>query len=145
MEDTPGVQPLGANTGHRRFGAPTARDNRKRAGAHDGTQQSTGRAHHRSRTNPLLDPAPSRGARNDHPAPARPGSSTTTLLVDFAGLRPGSGLEHISWKQWFALFDAQALAFRFPGTEDGLAFELIPRTTGRPAGRHETTPRPAPE
>ncbi|QSE84817.1 hypothetical protein [Rhodococcus koreensis] len=77
--------------------------------------------------------------------PARPASATTTLLVDFAGLRPGSGLEHISWKQWFALFDAQALAFRFPGTEDSLAFELIPRTTGRPAGRHQTTPRPAPE
>ncbi len=27
--------------------------------------------------------------------PARPASATTTLLVDFAGLRPGSGLEHI--------------------------------------------------
>ncbi|MDF3306811.1 hypothetical protein P3H15_17455 [Rhodococcus sp. T2V] len=77
--------------------------------------------------------------------PARPGAATTTLLVDFAGLRPGSGLEHISWKQWFALFDAQALAFRFPCTEDSLAFQLVPRTTSRPAGRRQTTPRPAPE
>ncbi|ELB85722.1 hypothetical protein Rwratislav_48689 [Rhodococcus wratislaviensis IFP 2016] len=76
--------------------------------------------------------------------PDHPGSAAMMLRIDFVGLRPGSGLEHISWKQWFALFDARAVAFRFPDTEDSLAFGLVPRTTGRPAGLHQTPPRSAP-
>jgi hypothetical protein len=67
------------------------------------------------------------------------------LWIDFVGLRPGSGLDHISWQQWFALFDAQALAFCFPDTEDSLAFGLVPRATGRPAGTIRRAHRPTPE
>lgn len=69
-------------------------------------------------------------------APGRRG--TTILRIDFVGLRPGPDLEHITWREWFALFDEHRLAFRFPVTEDSTDFQLISRaatTTGPPPNR----------
>ncbi|QHE74069.1 hypothetical protein HYG77_36910 (plasmid) [Rhodococcus sp. ZPP] len=60
-------------------------------------------------------------------APGRRGA--TVLRIDFVGLRPGPELEHITWGEWFALFDEHRLAFCFPVTEDGTDFQLISRAT----------------
>ncbi|QQZ18224.1 MULTISPECIES: hypothetical protein [Rhodococcus] len=64
--------------------------------------------------------------------PTHPEAAAAVLRIDFTGLGPGSGLAHISWNQWFALLDAQALAFRFPDTEDSFAFQLVDTPHRRP-------------
>ncbi|CAG7640024.1 hypothetical protein SIM91_03790 [Rhodococcus opacus] len=74
------------------------------------------------------------GAPAKNPNMAAAGRGGATLLrIDFVGLRPSPDLEHITWREWFALFDEYRLAFRFPVTEDSTDFQLISRAaTTRP-------------
>ncbi|ELB86586.1 hypothetical protein ACVH9Z_35605 [Rhodococcus opacus] len=74
------------------------------------------------------------GAPAMNPNMAAGRRETTLLRIDFVGFRPGPDLEHITWREWFALFDEYRLAFRFPATEGSTDFQLISRaaTTGPP-------------
>ncbi|MDH6291696.1 hypothetical protein [Rhodococcus opacus] len=73
-----------------------------------------------------------------HGAPAR--DATGALRIDFLGVT--SGLEHLSWNEWFTAFDEQGLALCYPhphirgGTSAWC--ELVPRArTGAGSARDE--------
>ncbi|MBC2644472.1 MULTISPECIES: hypothetical protein [unclassified Rhodococcus (in: high G+C Gram-positive bacteria)] len=62
-----------------------------------------------------------------HGAPARDG--TGGLRIDFLGV--ATGVEHLSWKEWFTVFDDQnlALCYQEPDVHGGISAwcELVPR------------------
>ena len=62
-----------------------------------------------------------------HGAPAR--DTTGALRIDSLGVT--SGLEHLSWTDWFATFDRQGLALCYPEPHvrggNSAWFELVPR------------------
>jgi hypothetical protein len=54
---------------------------------------------------------------------------TEMLFVDFTGSGEGPPyLEHVSWDEWFALFDDNDLAFRLPDKDDSIAYQMVPRS-----------------
>nr|GLK33924.1 hypothetical protein GCM10017611_07670 [Rhodococcus wratislaviensis] len=77
-----------------------------------------------------MDPSPSR-----HPRPGPPHHANDVLRIDLHGV--DSGLEHISWTEWFAAFDQQGLALSYPDPHlhGGISawFELVPRPRPRTA------------
>ncbi|MDI9979270.1 hypothetical protein [Rhodococcus sp. IEGM 1307] len=72
-----------------------------------------------------------------HGIPARVPHTTANdvLRIDLHGV--DSGLEHISWREWFAAFDQQGLALSYPDPhlQGGISawFELVPRPRPRTA------------
>ncbi|KAF0957370.1 hypothetical protein [Rhodococcus sp. T7] len=67
---------------------------------------------------------------------------TERLFVDFTGTEEGPPyLEHVSWDEWFTLFDAHDLAFRLPDKEDAIEYQLVPGSA--PTAQHRRQTRTA--
>ncbi|EOM74579.1 hypothetical protein DW322_03220 [Rhodococcus rhodnii] len=52
------------------------------------------------------------------------------LRVDFAGGPPSADIEHLTWDQWFDIFDDRRLALEYKDAEypgDDMWFAFVPR------------------
>ncbi|MFC9553990.1 hypothetical protein ACFTWF_24405 [Rhodococcus sp. NPDC056960] len=75
--------------------------------------------------------------QTNHGAPARipsePGTAGDTLCLDFLGLT-ARDVDHLTWHDWFTLFDNQHLALSYTTTEPHVRprWELVHRGRATP-------------